>query len=212
MEDKTIISRDIRKTANKVLLIEGLVILLTVVPSNYMSYILTDVVGISVVKVSSMMSIGAIVATISIFVLGAMANFTNTKWGQFRPWLVALTISAIVAAFLITVNFGHSGVALVMVVIGVILFNIANTMMGMARTGCFMKMSKGNSAARNLFGARDWAGVCFGGVVGGFAILPLVKLLTVGESLSSGWILLQVLFSACGIAGILWLQIGRAHV
>lgn len=203
--ENQIIPRDLKKMANKVLLIEGLIILLTIVPSNYMSYILTDVVGVSVDKVSSMLSIGAVLATISIFVLGAMANFTNTKWGQFRPWLVGLSIAAVLGAFFITVNFGQSGFGLALVLVGVVLFNIANTMMGMARTGCFMKMSKGNSDVRNLLGARDWAGICMGSIIGAFAILPLVGALSFGGEPITGWILLQVIFTVLGIIGILWI-------
>lgn len=205
MEKQNTIPRDLRKIANKVLLIEGLIILLTIVPGNYMSYILTDIVGVPVDSVSSMLSVGGILATVSIFVLGAMANFTNTKWGQYRPWLVALTIAAVLGAFFITVNFGHSGFGLALVLIGVVLFNVSNTMMGMARTGCFMKMSKGNSDVRNLLGARDWAGVCMGGIIGGFAILPLVGALSFGGNSLTGWILIQVIFTVLGIIGIVWI-------
>lgn len=199
------IPRDLKTMANKVLLIEGLIILITIVPSNYMSYILTDIIGISVDKVSSVISIGAVIATISVFVLGAMANFTNTKWGQFRPWLVGLAITAILGAFFITINFGHSGLGLVLVLLGVALFNIGNTLIGMARTGCFIKMSKGNSAVRNLLGARDWAGICMGSIIGAFVILPLVGALSFNGKPITGWILIQAIFTVLGVIGLLWI-------
>lgn len=75
--------------------------LITTVFSVFVTYFYTNVVGISILHVGSIMLIGGIVDAISDVVMGAMIDKTHTRWGKSRPYLLFMALPLIVASFLV---------------------------------------------------------------------------------------------------------------
>lgn len=74
--------------------------LITTVFSVFAAYFYTNVVGISILHVGSIMLIGGIVDAISDIVMGMIVDKTNTRWGKSRPYLLIMAIPLVVISFL----------------------------------------------------------------------------------------------------------------
>ncbi len=74
--------------------------LITTVFSVFAAYFYTNVVGISILHVGSIMLIGGIVDAISDIVMGMVVDKTNTRWGKSRPYLLFMAIPLVVISFL----------------------------------------------------------------------------------------------------------------
>ncbi len=75
--------------------------IITTVFSVFLNYFYTNVVGISLLHVGSIMLIGGIMDAISDVVVGALIDRTNSKWGKCRPYLLFMAIPMAVVAYLV---------------------------------------------------------------------------------------------------------------
>lgn len=75
--------------------------LATTIITAFAMYFYTDVVGISILQVGTIMLVGGIVDAISDAVMGIIVDHTNTRWGKCRPYLIFCAIPMAVACFFV---------------------------------------------------------------------------------------------------------------
>lgn len=75
--------------------------LITSVFSVFLNYFYTNVVGISLLHVGTIMLLGGIMDAILDVVIGAAIDKTKSKWGKCRPFLLFMAVPMAVSAFLV---------------------------------------------------------------------------------------------------------------
>lgn len=75
--------------------------LCTTIITAFAMYFYTDVVGISVLQVGTIMLIGGIADAISDAVMGVIVDHTHSRWGKCRPYLIFCAIPMAITCFFV---------------------------------------------------------------------------------------------------------------
>lgn len=75
--------------------------LCTTIITAFAMYFYTDVVGISVLQVGTIMLIGGVADAISDAVMGIIVDHTHSRWGKCRPYLIFCAIPMAVTCFFV---------------------------------------------------------------------------------------------------------------
>lgn len=145
--------------------------------SMYLMFYLTDVLNLDT---GVLWWVTAIILGARIFdalndpVMGVIVDNTNTRWGKYKPWILAGVILAGILTILLFVDFGLKGAAYT-VVFGVIyvLWGVTYTMNDISYWSMMPSLSK-NQSEREIIGSV--ARICAS--VGLFAVVTLVVPIT----------------------------------
>jgi GPH family glycoside/pentoside/hexuronide:cation symporter len=78
---------------------------------GFLTYFYTDVFGLSLAATSAIFMVSRIWDIFADFIMGAVADRTNTRWGKFRPWILwsCVPFGAITAITFYTPDLGPTG-------------------------------------------------------------------------------------------------------
>lgn len=148
----------------------------------------TEVFGISAEAAAVILLVGRVWDAVVDPVVGAVADRTNTRWGQFRPWIIGTAVPwsiAMVLAYTTPRGWGMGAKIAYAAVTNMLLMSIysMNNMpyaaLGGVITGDVRERAKLNTVRFVLVNAAQF-------VVGGFT-LPLVARFSIGHDRQYGW-------------------------
>lgn len=148
----------------------------------------TEVFGIGAEAAAVILLVGRMWDAVVDPIVGAIADNTNTRWGQFRPWIIATAIPwsvAMILAYTTPRGWGMGAKIAYAAVTNVLLMSIysMNNMpyaaLGGVITGDVKERAKLNTVRFVLVNAAQF-------VVGGFT-LPLVAKFSIGHDRQYGW-------------------------
>ena len=167
---------------------------------SYGAYIFTDLAGIPYTTTSMCMFIISILGAIVCIFAGAQVQHTKTKFGQYRPWIMAGYLVILLGGALMFTKFQSPVLTIVVVSIGYALPNLILNYTGTAEYGLLLNMSSGDSDARGLLFSRYWAGANACTMIVGIILVPLITFFSfAGER--QGYLLTHVLFGVLAVIG-----------
>ncbi|MBN0997580.1 MFS transporter, partial [Pseudomonas aeruginosa] len=67
----------------------------------FLTWFYTDIYGLSAAAVGVMFLVTRVLDAITDPIMGAIADATSTRWGRFRPWLLAICVPFAVSCVLV---------------------------------------------------------------------------------------------------------------
>lgn len=164
----------------------------------FMSYFYTDIYGLSPAHMGTMfLAVRCIDAVADVF-MGAYADRTRTKWGQFRPYILlfAIPFGVICMMTFYTPQFSYAG-KLVYAYCSYILLSLAYTAINVPYCAMINNMSD-DSRERVSIQSYRFALSTMGGLIVSMTALPLVKYLGHGN-VQSGYFLTMLVMSVLSV-------------
>lgn len=142
----------------------------------FLLYFYTDIFGISAAAAATLFLVARLVDAVTDPMMGAIADRTRTKWGQFRPYLLwgAPPLAVVTLAMFTAPELSESG-KLVYAYVTYILFSIAYTVVSIPYSSLTAVITD-NSHERTVLTAYRMAFALLGGVIVGVGTQPLVTL------------------------------------
>jgi len=164
-----------------------------------LAYFYTDIYGLPPAVMGTMFLLVRLLAAITDPIMGAIADATSTRWGRFRPWLLAICVPFAVSCVLVysVPSFGDTGkivyavAAYIFMTLMYTAINIPYCSLGAALT----------SDPRESLSLQSWrfAITPIGGALGTALILPLADYLYPGDRATG----IQVSMALFGVIGCL---------
>lgn len=164
-----------------------------------LAYFYTDIYGLPPAVMGTMFLLVRLLDAITDPIMGAIADATSTRWGRFRPWLLAICVPFAVSCVLVysVPSFGDTGkivyavAAYIFMTLMYTAINIPYCSLGAALT----------SDPRESLSLQSWrfAITPIGGALGTALILPLADYLYPGDRATG----IQVLMALFGVIGCL---------
>ena len=142
----------------------------------FLLYFYTDIFGISAAAAATLFLVARLVDAVTDPMMGAIADRTRTKWGQFRPYLLwgAPPLAVVTLAMFTAPELSESG-KLVYAYVTYILFSIAYTVVSIPYSSLTAVITD-NSHERTVLTAYRMAFALLGGIIVGVGTQPLVTL------------------------------------
>lgn len=181
-----------KTTGNKMTLLEKIsygagnmgICLATTAITAFVMYFYTDVVGIGLIQVGTIMLIGGIVDAISDAVMGVIVDHTNTRWGKCRPYLLFGAIPlAVFCFFVFRVPDASATVKYIYALVTYLLYILAYTAVLIPQNVLITAITddQKDRLATNMFGTL---GTNFGQLIPNALALTLVAVLGGGNEYS----------------------------
>ncbi|MDG2527212.1 glycoside-pentoside-hexuronide (GPH):cation symporter [Caulobacter endophyticus] len=169
---------------------------------NFIAFYYTDVVGLAPALVGTLFLVVRVFDAVLDPVMGAVADRTRSRWGQFRPWLVwlALPFGASAVLTFATPNLGEPGTAIYCFVAYTVLMifytgvNIPYGAMAAAMTD--------DPAERTSLQSWRFALAMVGNMIVSGATLPLIELFGHGDR-AKGYLWTMVVFAVLAVVMLL---------
>ena len=175
------------------------------ITDSYFAYSWTDLNKLSVNSYSACMSVIGTALTVVSCISGIIVNKTRSKWGQNRPWLVALPVLCMAGCILAFSGLGGSSVGKTVVLcVAYILAYGTTDLITCARTALYGQMAGEDSDARSMYISYHWVGTNIGLLIAGGVALTLVDVFGKGNQ-QRGFMLAELLLTVFVVAGYLWL-------
>lgn len=203
-------NKPLRKMAIMVVMTNFLTGFCLTMAQNYGSYAYTDLAKITPAMMATCMTVVNVIALVISLVSGALLTATRSRFGKFRPWIIGANVAIMVGGFLLFYH-GSSNMLVNAVVISVG-YLMANSMMdfvGTAKPALMADVAGPDSAARDMLMSRQWIGGNACAVVSGLIVVPLVQLFG-RESETTGFLIVQGIFTVMVLAGAIWMFIATA--
>ena len=154
----------------------------------------TDYAGISAAAVGTLFLVARIWDAIDDPLQGYICDRTRTKWGRFRPWIFMATIlgSVISVSLFVMPNLSPTG-KIIYIYITYILYGIIYSFYDIPYWSLIPTMTE-DSQERTRITLPPRLMALFGGMIGGVATLPLVKVLGGGND-NRGFLIVAIIFS-----------------
>lgn len=165
---------------------------------SVLSYYYTDVAGIAAGLVGTLILVSRVLDGASDLVMGILVDKTKSKHGKARPWLLWLSIPAVILgiALFFVPNTGSTGQIIYIVVTNILFFSIFVTGLQVSYSS-LMALTTRNAYDRSLMGIIRGAFGFAAGMIMSVAFIPLVT--SMGNDQKS-WSLLITIFAV--IAGL----------
>lgn len=173
-----------------------------VVITNYGAYIFTDIAGIPYSTASLCMFVVTTLCTVVAFFSGAQVQKTNTKMGQYRPWIMLGSPVILIGGLLMFVKLPNAFLTTTIVCIGYLMANMILNYTYTSEISLQMKMAGENNEARTLFPSRYWAGGNTAMILIGVILVPMIDLLGGGEE-RRGFMLSHLVLGLLACVGML---------
>lgn len=181
-----------KTTGNRMTLLEKIsygagnmgICLATTAITAFVMYFYTDVVGIGLIQVGTIMLIGGIVDAISDAVMGVVVDHTNTRWGKCRPYLLFGAIPlAVFSFFVFRVPDASATVKYIYALVTYLLYILAYTAVLIPQNVLITAITddQKDRLATNMFGTL---GTNFGQLIPNALALTLVAVLGGGNEYS----------------------------
>jgi GPH family glycoside/pentoside/hexuronide:cation symporter len=162
----------------------------------YQTRFYTDTVGLSAVAVGSMFLVLRLADAVFDPFIGALSDRTNTRWGKFRPWVLATAIPFGVIFWLVyvTPNVGAHGkliYAYTTYTLVMVMYSANNT-----PYSALMGVMTPDASERSAIASYRFIGALIGQFVIQALPLPLVAKLGQGDS-AKGWAMTMGIFAVC---------------
>lgn len=161
----------------------------------YQTRFYTDTVGLSAVAVGTMFLVLRLGDAILDPVIGALADRTQTRWGKFRPWILATAVPFGVIFWLVyvTPDFGPAA----KLVYAYITYSLVMTLYSANNTpySALMGVMTPDASERSSIASYRFVGALVGQFVIQALPLPLVAKLGAGDS-ARGWAYTMAIFGA----------------
>lgn len=171
----------------------------------FLLFFYTDALGVPATVAGAIYMAALIVDAALDPVVGLFADRTKTRFGRYRPYLL---IGAVPLALIFVLNFvrpfDNATASLIFVAVAHVAFRAVYTVVGMPYIGLFARVTQSSVERSDMAGIRMFFGAAATiGVAAGTQ--PLVRLLGVQGSATSGWMGVAV---AYGVAAtlLLWLS------
>lgn len=169
---------------------------------NFIAFYYTDVVGLAPALVGTLFLVVRVFDAVLDPVMGAVADRTRSRWGQFRPWLVwlALPFGASAVLTFATPNLGAPGTAIYCFIAYTVLMifytgvNIPYGAMAAAMTD--------DPAERTSLQSWRFALAMVGNMIVSGATLPLIDLFGRGDR-ATGYLWTMVVFAVLAVVMLL---------
>ena len=113
------------------------------VSGSYFTFFITDICMLSALVMGSISFVSSIATLISIFIWGAVFQYSNTKSGRYRPWIMPIMICVFAGYAVMYYNWGLSqGLWAALIIAGYSLANIGVSGIGVASYGLTAKLGK----------------------------------------------------------------------
>lgn len=200
MKNETTPHHGIKIGISNVLLYMGFAI-----PLNYSSYIMTDISHIDVTHASLVISLGNIIGTILVFIIGIAMDHTRSRFGQYRPYLSIVTLLSCAGGIALTFTFDHASIAFYVALVGFVFYLLGPTLQNATKTGIYTKMAGDDNAARNVFSSNSWTGYYIGSVLAAVSILPMVEFFGISSE-AAGWRWTQLIYCIAALLGMMMIM------
>ncbi len=146
------------------------------VVTTYIAYFLTDIMVLPVVVVTGITLVARIVDVILAPLAGSIIQRSNTKMGQYRPWLLFPPFLAIIGGAICFIKLDMPvGLAAIVYGIGYLLNQIPQSFNLVALYGLIPKISGPNMRNRTLCSSRIMQGYYTGNIITGLILVPLIS-------------------------------------
>lgn len=130
-----------RKVAWSFGIANGLLQFSVAAAGSYFTFFITDICQLGGLVLGAISSISSIAVLISIFLWGVVFQYSNTKNGRYRPWLMGISTCVFVGYSLMYYNWNLSApVWALLIIIGYSLANIGVSGLGVASYGLMTKV------------------------------------------------------------------------
>ena len=166
--------------------------------ATYISYWMTDLLGISAGNAGTVISVGGIFDTIGVVVVGFIVQNTNFKWGKYRSWLKPMSIVFSVAYVLTFVTWkGSETLITVLMVVLYIIGGTATNFLLLASRGLQAKAGK-TQQGRVFLTGRDGLFMTIGRAIYGAFFLWFVA--TAGQGNDNvGYLIYFIIFGVINV-------------
>lgn len=170
--------------------------LVTSLASTYAAFFMTDILGISATSMGLVITIGGLIDTWGIFVLGGIVNNTHLKWGKYRSWMFIappLVIVGYVLFFLPWIRWGvGEAIVTIMLVILYALQMSAGNLLTISTNGLAATVGQTFEGRTKIIG-RMMQVSSAARFIGGYVFLPFVAFVGGGDD-AKGYALYFLLF------------------
>jgi GPH family glycoside/pentoside/hexuronide:cation symporter len=175
--------------------------------TTYFSYFLTDIAKMGAASMGTIVSVGGIIDTVSIFVCGFIVQNTQFKWGKYRSWLKFMPIifSAGYVLMFIIYPFGESFTVALLIILYAI-GGITGNFTLLASRGLQAKCGKDQDGRVFLVGREAFFST-IARVIYGALFLWFVALAGQGSD-AKGYLIYFAIFGVLNIVG--WYVVYRA--
>ena len=165
--------------------------------TSYYSFCFTDLAGVSPELMSSCMFVCTSASVVLSLFSGAFVQRTQTRFGQYRPWILFGPIATMLGGFLLLFPaFGQGTVATAaLMAVGYFIANSSMDFIGTANYATQGLIGGDDSNLRTLVSGRAWQGGALGLVVSGLITLPLVQFFGKGSENLAGFRGAQTVFT-----------------
>lgn len=173
---------------------------------QFIAFFLTDTALIPAAIVATILSIGRIVDTIDVPIIGMIVEKTNLPWGKFRSWLFIAPPLEILFTMLMFSNFNVSmPLKIAYLSTAYILAYVATNFTSTARFSLLPTFTSDQNERAKL-SARRGQGAALSMVVKGAIVVPLIAFLGGGND-AKGYFLTVIVFGVIVLFGLYWLAI-----
>lgn len=176
----------------------------------YSQYFMTDLIGMDVGTVSAILTVGSVIAVVFSIFGGALITNTKSRFGRYRPWLVATYGLMMIFIFLMMFHYGNAVTTMIVMSVSYAVFCGMSNIAATPKNGMYAAMGGGDSDARNEIIGKSFAGYNLAQMVLGFALLPLVHWIAGEGAEILGWRILHIILAALSVIGlVILLTVGR---
>ncbi|MCL1803181.1 MAG: MFS transporter [Eubacteriaceae bacterium] len=145
------------------------------VAMGQMTFYWTEIVGLTPAFIASFLAVARIIDLVMSVVAGPIVQKTNTKMGQFRPWVMGCVIVVNIGQFLIFINPNVStGTKGLIAGLGYILQGVPMNFYAAANNGIMMKVTGSDMQARMQVSMMSMRGMSISSILTSAISLPFI--------------------------------------
>lgn len=169
---------------------------------SYLFYFYTDVAGIAVAAVGTILSTARLVDAFANPVVGVLSDKTNTRWGKLRPYLLFSAIPLAISTVLIFLVTGvDDSKKMVYALVTYMAFCLLYTICNVPYTALMPNITE-SKKERSHLNMTKFISVSVGSLISMGLAMPLVALLGKGDD-GKGFIYLSIIFAVIIVVLIL---------
>lgn len=164
--------------------------------NSYLLLFFTDVAGISAVTAGIIMTVGRIMDTVSVPILGPFIEKSNLPWGKYRSWLLIGAVLTFITNIILFINLSFLPTA-AFIVIGAVVYAVFCISTNMAYIGYTSMNSALTDDPREKvqLSTLRGQGAAIGKVIAGWTLVPLIYFFGGSDAYTEQGFLMTAIFA-----------------
>ena len=177
------------------------------VSGNYLSFFITDVCLLGAAMLSTISLISSLSTFVAVFIWSIIYQYSNTRFGRYRPWLLVCPIFIFVGYATIYTNWGLApAIWSTIIIIGYALTTVGNSGVNVAMSSLMMKAGKTETERKDMVFIQNALHTAVR-VISAAAVLPIILAVGGSRNAPEGYFAYFAGFSFLTVFGYLFVNI-----